>query len=427
MTFLWKFLYNMLILPIVAVLVLLASLFHPKVREGFRGRMSSLRTLEAYFGGAKSDDPIYWFHAASHGEYEQIRPVVKGLKEIEPTARILVSFFSPSGYKHVNDDLIECKVYLPFDFPWSVSKALNIVKPEKLIFAAYDIWPNLVWAAKSNGINTTLFAARFVKGTKKLSPLFRNFYASVYCCFSEIYTVTESDHDRLLQLLTGPNRPDVQAFGNPRYDQVKSHADAFTQTHTESVLHRKKCIIAGSVHTEDEDMIRESVVNLLNSFPDLCVIWVPHEPDEKTVSNAAAYFQNHQFDTSIMDHTNVENIGTERVIVVGTIGVLSQLYWQGQVAYVGGGFSSGVHNVMEPAIARLPVFFGPRFHESHEAEELLESNGGFSISSGEELQTGISNLLQNSENLLQSSYAATNVIHNNLGSATRVVRGIIKD
>lgn len=427
MIYFWKLLYNFLILPLGTLLVLLASLFHGKMREGFRGRLTSLRTLEAYFGGEQNEHPIYWFHAASFGEYEQIRPVVKGLKEIEPFARILVSFFSPSGYNNVNDDLIECKVYLPFDFPWTVSKALKIVKPKKLILAAYDIWPNLLWTAKAEEINTTLFAARFVKGTKKLSPFFKNFYASVYNCFSEIYTVTDSDHDRLLQLLTGPDIPEVRAFGNPRYDQVKSHADAFTQRHTESLLNRRKCIIFGSVHDEDEDIIRESVVNLLNAFPDVCLIWVPHEPHEKTVASAVSYFQNHQFETSIMDHKNGENIGTERVIVVGTVGVLAKLYWQGQIAYVGGGFSTGVHNVMEPAIARLPVFFGPRYHESNESEELLESNGGFSISTGEELQNGISNLLRNPETLLQSSYAATNVIHKNLGSATRVVRGIIKD
>lgn len=427
MLFVWKMLYNVFILPLVMVLTMLISVFHPKVREGVRGRFASLRTLEAYFGNNKGTEPVYWFHAASHGEYEQIRPVVKGLKEIESQARILVSFFSPSGYNHVNDDLIECKVYLPFDFPWTINKALKIVRPKKLIFAAYDIWPNLVWASKSNGINTTLFAARFVEGTKKLSPVFRNFYRSVYSCFSEIYTVTESDHDRLLTLLTGPDKPEIQAFGNPRYDQVKSHADAFTQEHTESVLSRRKCLIAGSVHREDEDLIRPHAVELLRKFPGLSLLWVPHEPHEKTVSDAEQFFKKAGFETSVMKRSDIENIGPERVIIVGTVGVLAKLYWQGQIAYIGGGFSTGVHNVMEPAIARLPVFFGPRYKESNEAEELMASSGGFTVNSGEELKECVSMLLQDSEALLRASYAATDVIHRNLGSATRIIRGIIKD
>jgi len=427
MLFVWKMLYNVFILPIVMVLTMLVSVFHPKVRDGVRGRFASLRTLEAYFGNNKGNEPVYWFHAASHGEYEQIRPVVKGLKEIEPQARILVSFFSPSGYNHVNDDLVECKVYLPFDFFWIVRSALQTVRPKKLIFAAYDIWPNLVWTAKAYDINTTLFAARFVEGTKKLSPVFRDFYASVYRSFSDIYTVTESDHDRLLTLLTGPERPVVRAFGNPRYDQVKSHADAFTQEHTESVLNRRKCLIAGSVHREDEDMIRTDVAVLLQAVPDLSLIWVPHEPHEKAVANAEEFFRESGYSTSVMDHKDVENIGDARVIIVGTVGVLAKLYWQGQIAYIGGGFSSGVHNVMEPAIARLPVFFGPRYRESNEAEEMIESSGGFTVANGEELTEGISKLLRNPDALLKASYAATDVIHRNLGSATRIVRGIIKD
>nr|MBT6368881.1 hypothetical protein [Candidatus Neomarinimicrobiota bacterium] len=391
------------------------------------GRLSSLSILKTHFSDEKNKAPVYWFHAASHGEYEQIRPVIKGLKDVEPTARILVSFFSPSGFNHVKDDNIECKVYLPFDFPWTITRALKIVNPKKLIFAAYDIWPNLVWMSKSLNIKTTLFAVRFVKGTKKLSPILRNFYASVYHCFTEIFTVTKSDHDRLLQLLTGPIRPDVQAFGNPRYDQVKSHADDFTAQHTESVLSRKKCLIAGSVHREDEEIIRSSMINLLNKFPKLSLIWVPHEPDEKTVSDAVSFFKGEQFETSVMNHNKVNQIGSEKVIVVATVGVLSKLYWNGQVAYVGGGFSAGVHNVMEPAIARLPVFFGPNYAVSHAAEELIEAKGGFTISSGDELQKGIETLLQSDESLIKSSYEATGVIHRNLGSATRVVRGIIKN
>lgn len=423
----WQILYNVIMIPMVAVFSLIGFVFHPKIREGVKGRFKSLKTLEANFGGERGNAPVYWFHAASHGEYEQIRPVVKGLKEVEPSARILVSFFSPSGYNHVNDDLIECKVYLPFDFFWIVRSALQTVRPKKLIFAAYDIWPNLVWTAKAYGINTTLFAARFVEGTKKLAPVLRDFYASVYSCFSDIYTVTESDHDRLLTLLTGPNRPVVRAFGNPRYDQVKSHADAFTQQHTESVLSRRKCLIAGSVHREDEEMIRNSVAELMQAFPDLNLLWVPHEPHEKTVANSEQFFRESGFNTSVMDHTDVDKVGDDRVIIVGTVGVLAKLYWQGQIAYIGGGFSSGVHNVMEPAIARLPVFFGPRYRESNEAEELIASSAGFSIENGEQLKSGISALLQDTDALLKASYAATDVIHRNLGSATRIVRGIIKD
>ena len=117
----WKLLYNIIFLPLMVFLTLIVALFNKKLRTGIMGRLSSLSILKTHFSDEKNKAPVYWFHAASHGEYEQIRPVIKGLKDVEPTARILVSFFSPSGFNHVKDDNIECKVYLPFDFPWTIT------------------------------------------------------------------------------------------------------------------------------------------------------------------------------------------------------------------------------------------------------------------------------------------------------------------
>jgi len=110
--------------------------------------LKSIDILRKFNASVNHNDLTYWFHAASFGEYEQIRPVVAGLKEIEPHAKIVVSFFSPSGYNNVKDDHIDCKIYLPIDFLWTIHKALKLARPKKLIFAAYDIWPNLIWISK---------------------------------------------------------------------------------------------------------------------------------------------------------------------------------------------------------------------------------------------------------------------------------------
>ena len=151
-------------------------------------------------------------------------------------------------------------------------------------------------------------------------------------------------------------------MGNPRYDQVKQKADKFTTEQTESVLLRPKRLVAGSIHIEDEHVILDSIVNLMQDINDLSLIWVPHEPSDRIVSEAESFFQSKNFTTARLGLKNPNQIET-RVIIVDSIGKLSQLYWDGQVAYIGGGFSSGVHNVMEPAIARLPVFFGPRLQK----------------------------------------------------------------
>jgi 3-deoxy-D-manno-octulosonic-acid transferase len=184
--------------------------------------------------------------------------------------------------------------------------------------------------------------------------------------------------------------------------------------------------LAGSIHSEDEQVIQGSIISLMNEIEDLNLVWVPHEPTERNVSEAESFFQSNLFSTARLGNKNPNQLDA-RVIIVDTIGRLSQLYWNGQMAYIGGGFSTGVHNVMEPAIARLPVFFGPRYKNFNEAEELITDGGGFSIESGTDLYLGMKQLFEDRDAFLKASYAATNVIHRNLGSATRIVRNLIHD
>lgn len=423
----WKIIYNMVILPILVLLVYIAALFNPKLREGIRGRHKTFERLHNYFKNVNHDQLTYWFHAASHGEYEQVRPVIRGLKEILPESKMVVSFFSPSGFRNVDDKNIDCKIYLPVDFPWLVNKALRIIRPKKIIFAAYDVWPNIIWQAHRQGIHINIFSARFAKGTTKLYPIIRSLYQNVYTCFSTIYTITEKDNSRLRKILTNRKKPLVRVLGNPRYDQVKTNADQFTKERTESVLNRDQRLVIGSVWPEDENIIFDPIIKLLAEFKDLSILWVPHEPSDRYITHSIDAFNRHGYSTTTYAGCNGDiNSGT-RVIVVDIVGTLANLYWQGQIAYVGGGFSTGVHNVMEPAIARLPVLFGPKYHNSQEAEQLIENNGGFSIKDNESAYNIFHKLLTDRNVFLKASFSATDVIHRNLGSATRVVRGIIRD
>lgn len=422
----WQLVYNFILLPILLIFGSFGILFNKKLRLGLLGRVKSINHLKKFVSSKAPNQNIYWFHAASLGEYEQVKPVLAGLKEVETNALFIVSFFSPSGFHHADDDLIDCKIYLPIDLLWIVKKSLKIVRPKKLILAAYDVWPNLIWEAKRLGINSTLFAARFSENTSKMRPVIRNFYQKVYGSFSAIYTITKSDHDLLKDIFLPKEKPVLRVLGNPRYDQVKLKANSFTRERTESVLLRPKRLILGSVHSEDENIILESVVSLMREISDLSLIWVPHEPSKRIIETAKSYFEKEHFSTSRLGSKSPEKLDA-RVIIVDTVGRLSQLYWSGQVAYIGGGFSTGVHNVMEPAIARLPVFFGPRYTNFHEAEELIFDGGGFSIESGTELYLGLKGLLEDDSAFIKASYAATNVIHRNLGSATRVVRSLIHD
>lgn len=412
----------------MVIIGIIGLIINKKIREGFFGRFNTFGILDHYIKSlGKGDQIIYWFHVSSHGEFLQTRPVLVGLKEIDPKIKIIVSFFSPSGYNNVDDKIIDCKIYLPFDFPWSTRRILKIIKPKKLIFAAYDIWPNLIWNAKKMNIPTVLFAAKFKKNTKKLIPLVKSFYGYVYKNFHSIYTITKNDDKKLRLILNETNNVITRVLGNPRYDQVNKSIDQYSIEHTKGILKRRKSIILGSMHIEDRKNIIEGLMDLINENNDLHIYWVPHELIPKQISLVFDYFSDKGFSVDIYSKQKTDNKNFPRVIIVDVIGVLSQLYWEGIIAYIGGGFSTGIHNVMEPAIARLPVIFGPQYDNFHEAKELIDLGGGWSVRSGQEFYNITNELINNEKVLLKASEAATNVIHNNIGASTRIVRGIIRD
>ena len=170
----------------------------------------------------------------------------------------------------------------------------------------------------------------------------------------------------------------------------------------------------------------DPTIDLMNDIEDLSLLWAPHEPTKRNVARLEKYFSSKSVSTELLGIKNPNEINS-KVIIVDSVGRLSQLYWDAQIAYLGGGFSTGVHNMMEPAIARLPIFFGPKYHNFPEAIELIKVGGGFPIENGRDFSLGIKNLLDDNNLFLNASYAATDVIHRNLGSSTRIVRGIIHD
>ena len=427
MIYIWFIVYNLILYPFIFILASIGAIFNKKMRNGLRGRFQSINILKNTIKDWDQKQSVYWFHSASHGEFEQVRPVLQGLKEIDAKCYVVASFFSPSGYKNVEDKNIDCKIYLPFDFIWSIRRALKIINPKKIIFASYDIWPNVIWLAKRRKIHTTVFALRFKQNTSKLLPIVKKFYQAVYKSFSTIYTITEEDNYRLNKILKRNNKPVIRILGNPRYDQVKEKADKFTKDRTISVMMREKRLIIGSVWPEDEKKIINALFQLLAEDEELCVLWVPHEPSEKYIQSSIQKFASHGFKPAIIRSKKKAKIQNGRVVILGVVGALSKYYWQGQFAYIGGGFSGGIHNIMEPAIARLPVIFGPKYRKSHEAMELLKYGGGFSVNNGIEFYDIMKILLYDKNRFLDASFAATRVIHDNIGSATRVVRSIIRD
>jgi 3-deoxy-D-manno-octulosonic-acid transferase len=423
MVWLWWAIYNLVILPLMSLVVTFSIPFNSKVRRGIKGRRKTLNRVARFRDGIFDRfGPLYWFHAASLGEFEQSRPVIEGLREVSPESIIAVSFFSPSGYEHCHHAAVDFKFYLPVDFPWLMRQLLRELKPHKVIFASYDIWPNLIWNCRRAGIQTTLFAARIVIGSSKQWPVLSSFYRYIYGAIGHVYTVSEADYQRVVHLLGKKSSTVVMNLGNPRYDRVKERSRRTLSTSARNGNNRT--LILGSMHKEDHEVVSPIILECLRSERNLKVYWAPHEPLPQVINAIGTELT--AADISWNRYANqcgmFENT---QVLIVDGIGYLAELYSHGILAYVGGGFGSNVHNVMEPAIAGIPVLFGPKHSRSHEAEQLLASGGGFSIATSEEFRQILFTLLQNAEARQKAGLAALKVIEDNLGASVRIVKAIL--
>ena len=422
----WKLIYNFLIFPFVLIFFLIGSIFVKKIRKGFFGRLASIKKIRMFSSNLDEKDSVYWFHASSHGEFEQIKPILDRIKKINPRIKVLLSFFSPSGYDNVKDDLIDCKLYIPFDFYFTTKKVFEIISPKKLIFAGYDIWPNFIWSAYQKKIPIVIFAATFTFHKKIFSVLVKNFYKSLYKNISAFYTINDDDSERIKSLIKRPNII-IKTMGNPRFDRVKEKSDALKINKNKNLIKRTKRLILGSMHNSDKNMIIEPLEKLILNDHEISCIWAPDEIVEGRMIDIETFFGKKNISIERLGSKSINEIKS-KVILIDTIGKLYKSYWYGQIAYIGGGFSpAGIHNVMEPAVAKLPVLFGPNYTKSHEAKQLINAGGGFTINNGTDFYNEIKSLFSNKEQLVKSSLSSKSVIDKNLGSSKRVVKGILND
>ncbi|MEE9161533.1 MAG: glycosyltransferase N-terminal domain-containing protein [Candidatus Neomarinimicrobiota bacterium] len=421
---LWRLVYNLLLVPIMVLAAYALVPVNRKVRRGLRGRRRTLSRVARFrekiydrFG------PLYWFHVASHGEYEQARPVIDGLRGVVPESIIVVSFFSPSGYENFEHEAVDFRFYLPIDFPWVMRQLLRTLKPQRVIFTSYDLWPNLIWACRNAGIPTTLFAARIVPGSTKQWPVLSSFYRQIYSAIGDIYTVSEADFLRVREVVGPRGSTEVRNLGNPRYDRVKERN---TGGALELRNGRQRIVVLGSVHKEDEAVICPALFEILAADKSVQLLWAPHEPEPEVLASIGAMLS----EAGIAWERFGRRLGRFResqVLIVDGVGYLAELYGRGILAYVGGGFGSNVHNVMEAAIAGIPVLFGPRYSRSHEAEQLVESGGGIAVASSEEFRQGVLSFLEDETRREEAGRAALKVIEDNLGATARVLQAILGD
>ena len=420
-------LYNGLIYPILFLTALVISFFDRKVRKSILGKFKTIKYIINYFNKIDSKSNIYWFHASSLGEFYQVKPILEDIKKLNNKVKCIVSFSSPSGYENAICEKMDLKFYMPFDFPWTISRLLKIINPDKIIFASYDIWPNLILKSKAIGIKTILYSVRIKENSIKKKFIFRSVYRFFYGSIDSLFSISTEDMKGVCDILSNDQGPVLKVLGNPRYDYVIRQAKKYRENDSNDLNQRDLRIAIGSSHEQDEEHIIPALVDLMNINANLKVLFVPHEPSHSEIERIKKLFQ--QYGCVARVHTNKLNLRlpSDRLLILGVVGVLSKLYWQCRIAYVGGGYSTGVHNVMEPAVARLPVLFGPKYHNSHEAEELLINKGGFCVTNKDDLLNKVKHLISDSNYFKITSLSASDVVYQNLGSSIKMARIILGD
>ena len=395
-----------------------AALKKGKAHLLHRGQLNALRKLRgALSANRPTDEKWVWIHAASLGEFEQGRPLIERIRAERPQYKILLTFFSPSGYE-VRKDFpgVDLVTYLPMDTPRNARRFLDIVRPKMAIFVKYEFWGNYLRALKRRGIPTYIISAIFRPGQIFFKPWGGEF-RHILRCFTRLYVQDEASKT----LLAGIGVDNVTVAGDTRFDRVsnitqKLRSVPFIEQMAKDCKH---VLVAGSTWPVDETMI----ARWLARRKDVKAIIAPHEFNPERLRELRNLFgKETTYLLSQAPNAKPENI---RVLIIDSFGLLSSLYHYGTWAYVGGGFGSGIHNINEAAAHGIPVVYGPNNKKFKEAADLAACGGGFPLQSVEDFER-IANMLtaddptprtraaKTAAEYIAHSVGATDVIFNDL-------------
>lgn len=415
----WHSIYNALFIPGLWILLRIGSLVNSKIRRGLSGRAHLFEELERSSLELKASRRI-WFHSSSMGEFEQAKPIIAALREKHTDLDIVVSFFSPSGYDHSrNYKLADLITYIPFDSIANARRFLDLIRPTIAVMVRYDIWPNHVWELNKRKIPTFIANATLRRDSVRLKFPIKSFHEELYQQLTSILTVSKTDEDSFGQL--GLKHPKVQTIGETRYDQVWQRSVEARKKHLipEHVLKRKHVVVVGSSWDEDEDVVLPTFRRIAQYDANALMILVPHEPTLETLERIELQLNDHQRSIRFSD---LNDYSGEQVILVDSIGILTTLYQYADVAYVGGSFRQGVHNVLEPAVYGIPVVYGPKHQNSQEAFELARRGGGFVVHDQQDCYRTLRLLLSNKKENSRAGSISLKLVKENIGATERFVK-----
>lgn len=391
-------------------IVRLAALFgHRKANLLVSGQAEAIAALQEW-RATVSNSPVAWIHVASVGEFEQARPIIERLGMELPFRKILLTFFSPSGYElRKNYNKVDKVLYLPFATRRNAKKWLEILSPEMAVFVKYEFWPAYLNALQAKQVPTYLISAIFRPKQLFFRP-WGKAYLKLLDTFQHIYVQDQSS----LQLLQKHGITRVTVAGDTRFDRV---TEVRKQAKELPILEgfvrdAKRVIIAGSTWPQEEQMF----ARYMSENEDVRLVLVPHEIHAAHLHQLFQYFEGRY-----VRYTEAVPMSLDkcRVLVVDTIGLLSSIYRYGHVAYIGGGFGVGIHNTLEAAVYGMPVVFGPKWQKFREANGLLEAGAAISVKNYREFANALNTAFeqqalmgQRAHDYVQSECGATEQIYN---------------
>lgn len=392
-----------------SLFVRLASLKSKKALSWVRGRKNILELIEQSL-----DKNVFyiWFHFASLGEFEQGRPVLEQLKNEDPESRIIITFFSPSGYEiRKNYALADHVFYLPADTAKNAREFIRIVNPQMAVFTKYEYWYHYFDELHKNRIPLLMISGIF----RKEQPFFKWYGALHRKMLTRVsYFFVQNETSR--KLLSELGITNSMVSGDTRFDRVAdnaSHAPGLQKV--QEFAEGKKVFIAGSTWMEDEKLI----ATLARHNPGWKFIIAPHEVNPGRILETEKLFPG-SIKYSALKATSDIPISELQVLIIDNIGMLSALYQYGHIAYIGGGFGAGIHNTLEAAAFGLPVIFGPNYEKFMEAKQLIEIGAAFTIKTREELDNCMSDLLDDGFRI-KSGAAAKEYVRQNTGATQKIL------
>lgn len=404
-----RFIYNF-ILILASFILKGVALFQKKIKIFVDGRKEVFSLLKAEI---KSDDNIIWFHAASLGEFEQGRPVIEKLKIFYPNYKILLTFFSPSGYEVKKDyEHADVICYLPLDTISNAKRFLKIVNPKLAVFIKYEFWPNYLIELKKKEVPTLL-----VSGIFREKQLFFKNYGSGMKDLLETFSHFFVQDENSFQLLKSIGFSNATISGDTRFDRVH---DILLQDNNLNFINdfkdEKYTLVAGSTWSEDEDLLVDYINNKATSNEKFII--APHNIKPEGIQRLQDIIKT---DIVLYSDREGKQLKDYQVFIIDTIGILTKIYAAADVAYVGGAYRTGLHNILEPATFGIPTIIGPKFEKFNEAKDLVALKGCITTNGQDSLNKVLLDLRDDDKLRIEKGEIAKNYISSSLGASVKIV------